>query len=206
MSQQTQKQDEKVSIFQKLLLRIPIPVSVIYTFQALNFIFTKKSEILTLMKINPYENSIEERLSLVSKVLFALGLIIGVLIQITMLFRIILGTKLNANGSDPFPITFLNKLLNNSLQNYFFFLGNLLYFAFSDNQNADQTQVFQKNVVLACVSILYILSRIVFCVTYAVGVATGVPALRAFGHIPCHFLSIMLLLQNLGYNMFSSYL
>ncbi|KAL4485804.1 hypothetical protein ABPG72_012344 [Tetrahymena utriculariae] len=206
MNQQLQQQNVKVTIFQKLLLRIPIPVSVIYTFYVLNIIFTKKNEIFTLFKIDPYQNSTEAKLSFISKVFFALGLIIGVLIQITMTFRIILGTKLGTNGSEPFPIVFLNKLLNNSLQNYFFFLGNILFFTFSDNQKFDQNHVFQKNVILACVSLFYILSRVVFCVTYAIGVAIGAPALRAFGHIPCHFLSIMLLLQNLGYDIFSSYL
>ncbi|KAL4466061.1 hypothetical protein ABPG74_004298 [Tetrahymena malaccensis] len=205
MNQQPNQKNGKVSILQKMLLRIPIPISVVYTFYALNIIFNKKSEIITLLKIDPYENSTEAKLSLISKLIFALGLIIGVLIQLTMSFRIILGTKLNANGNDPFPIVFLNKLLDNSLQNYFFFLGNILYFTFCDNQKIDQIQVYQKNAVLACVSFMYVLSRIVFCVTYAIGVAAGVPALRAFGHIPCHFLSIMILIQNLGYDIFSKY-
>jgi len=92
---------------------------------------------------------------------------------------------------DPLIIGALNRILLNSLEQTVIFLLSYSYFVFFV---CTQNQA-RKTYFLAC---LFVLARIIFLITYSVGVAVNVPSLRSIGFWINVLVQSTLIAENLG--------
>jgi len=123
------------------------------------------------------------------------GLFIGLfLFSVTIMImglRIFTGKSNPVKYEDPFIIGALNRILLNSLEQTVIFLLSYSYFVFFVcTQNQARKAYFLAS--------LFVLARIIFLITYSVGVAVNVPSLRSVGFWMNVLVQTTLFAENLG--------
>ena len=135
--------------------------------------------------------SAEGKLYLVLRPGLFIGLFLFAVTMMIMSLRVFTGRSNPVKYEDPLIIGALNRILLNSLEQTVIFLLSYSYFVFFV---CTQNQA-RKTYFLAC---LFVLARIIFLITYSVGVAVNVPSLRSIGFWINVLVQSTLIAENLG--------